>query len=79
MHDGEASLVIYATAAIAKDCVAISSKIFIFTLLWLFDVMIAHGGLSLPAPSMPHDRHWATFHSVMATPLQSSFLESHKF
>jgi hypothetical protein len=41
--------------------------------LWLFHAVIARGRFSLPAPSMPHDRHWAPFHSVMATPLLVAF------
>ncbi|KAJ0241355.1 RING-type domain-containing protein [Hirschfeldia incana] len=46
---------------------------FVFTPLWLFHAVIARGRFSLPAPSMPHDRHWAPFHSVMATPLLVAF------
>ncbi|ANM61136.1 Transmembrane Fragile-X-F-associated protein [Arabidopsis thaliana] len=46
---------------------------FVFAPLWLFHAVIARGRFSLPAPSMPHDRHWAPFHSVMATPLLVAF------
>lgn len=45
----------------------------IFLPLWLFHVVVARGRFSLPAPSMPHDRHWAPFHAVMATPLLVAF------
>ncbi|KAG9152896.1 hypothetical protein Leryth_012516 [Lithospermum erythrorhizon] len=45
----------------------------IFSPLWLFHVVVARGRFSLPAPSMPYDRHWAPFHAVMATPLLVSF------
>lgn len=49
-------------------CVLVMSKVkvfmalfcfcrFIFTPLWLFHAVIARGRFSLPAPSMPHDRH----------------------
>ncbi|KAM7484518.1 hypothetical protein LguiA_000527 [Lonicera macranthoides] len=46
---------------------------FVFAPLWLFHVVVARGRFSLPAPSMPHDRHWAPFHAVMATPLLLAF------
>ncbi|KAI5678644.1 hypothetical protein M9H77_09594 [Catharanthus roseus] len=45
----------------------------IFFPLWLFHVVVARGRFSLPAPSTPHDRHWAPFHAVMATPLLVAF------
>ncbi|XP_071927876.1 uncharacterized protein [Coffea arabica] len=45
----------------------------IFLPLWLFHVVVARGRFSLPAPSMPHDRHWAPFHAVMAIPLLVAF------
>uniref|UniRef100_A0A3Q7GEU0 Transmembrane Fragile-X-F-associated protein n=1 Tax=Solanum lycopersicum TaxID=4081 RepID=A0A3Q7GEU0_SOLLC len=45
----------------------------VFVPLWLFHVVVARGRFSLPAPSMPHDRHWAPFHAVMATPLLVAF------
>lgn len=45
----------------------------IFTPLWLFHIVVARGRFSLPAPSIPNDRHWAPFHAVMATPLLVAF------
>ncbi|XP_057961931.1 uncharacterized protein LOC131153560 [Malania oleifera] len=45
----------------------------IFSPLWLFHAVVARGRFSLPAPSMPHDRHWAPFHAVVATPLLVGF------
>ncbi|KAJ7943213.1 Transmembrane Fragile-X-F-associated protein [Quillaja saponaria] len=45
----------------------------IFAPLWLFHAVVARGRFSLPAPSMPHDRHWAPCHAVMATPLLVAF------
>ncbi|VVA94537.1 unnamed protein product [Arabis nemorensis] len=59
--------------ALKLDHVVSHSWWFIFTPLWLFHAVIARGRFSLPAPSMPHDRHWAPFHSVMATPLLVAF------
>ncbi|KAI5660156.1 hypothetical protein M9H77_28949 [Catharanthus roseus] len=45
----------------------------IFFPLWLFHAVIARGRFSLPAPSVPHDRHWAPCHAVVATPLVTAF------
>ncbi|XP_077230990.1 uncharacterized protein LOC143864059 isoform X2 [Tasmannia lanceolata] len=45
----------------------------IFSPLWLFHIVIARGRFSLPAPSLPHDRHWAPCHAVVATPLLVAF------
>lgn len=45
----------------------------VFSPLWLFHTVVARGRFSLPAPSLPHDRHWAPFHAVMATPLLVAF------
>ncbi|XP_006826830.2 uncharacterized protein LOC18422270 [Amborella trichopoda] len=45
----------------------------IFLPLWSFHVMVARGRFSLPAPSLPHDRHWAPCHAVVATPLLVAF------
>ncbi|CAA7053555.1 unnamed protein product [Microthlaspi erraticum] len=59
--------------ALRLDHVVSHSWWVIFTPLWLFHAVIARGRFSLPAPSMPHDRHWAPFHSVMATPLLVAF------
>ncbi|KAJ0095685.1 hypothetical protein Patl1_16508 [Pistacia atlantica] len=44
-----------------------------FSPLWLFHIIVARGRFSLPAPSTPHDRHWAPYHAVMATPLLVAF------
>uniref|UniRef100_A0A6N2N7E1 Uncharacterized protein n=1 Tax=Salix viminalis TaxID=40686 RepID=A0A6N2N7E1_SALVM len=45
----------------------------VFVPLWLFHAVVARGRFSLPAPSMPNDRHWAPCHAVMATPLLVAF------
>ncbi|KAK6925218.1 hypothetical protein RJ641_009544 [Dillenia turbinata] len=45
----------------------------IFFPLWLFHVVVARGRFSLPAPSVPHDHHWAPCHAVVATPLLVAF------
>ncbi|KAJ9187307.1 hypothetical protein P3X46_002780 [Hevea brasiliensis] len=45
----------------------------IFFPLWLFHGVIARGRFSLPAPSVPHNRHWAPCHAVVATPLLIAF------
>ncbi|PKA59535.1 hypothetical protein AXF42_Ash016559 [Apostasia shenzhenica] len=45
----------------------------IFSPLWLFHAIVARGRFSLPAPSIPHDRHWAPCHAVVATPLLVAF------
>lgn len=37
----------------------------IFAPLWLFHAVVARGRFSLPAPSMPHDRHKTTHFSFM--------------
>ncbi|XP_059648610.1 uncharacterized protein LOC132294684 [Cornus florida] len=55
------------------DCAVSYSWWIIFVPLWLFHVVVARGRFSLPAPSMPHDRQWAPFHAVMATPLLLAF------
>lgn len=46
---------------------------FIFSPLWVFHAVVARGRFSLPAPSVPHDRHWAPCHAIVATPLLISF------
>ncbi|KAL3821562.1 hypothetical protein ACJIZ3_007467 [Penstemon smallii] len=45
----------------------------IFFPLWLFHLVVARGRFSLPAPSVPHDRHWAPCHAVVAMPLLVAF------
>ncbi|KAA0058052.1 RING finger protein B [Cucumis melo var. makuwa] len=45
----------------------------VFFPLWVFHVVVARGRFSLPAPSLPHNRHWAPCHAVVATPLLISF------
>uniref|UniRef100_A0A7N0U0Q5 RING-type domain-containing protein n=1 Tax=Kalanchoe fedtschenkoi TaxID=63787 RepID=A0A7N0U0Q5_KALFE len=45
----------------------------VFFPLWLFHAVVARGRFSLPAPSVPHDRHWAPCHAVVATPLLIAF------
>eukprot|EP01018_Ginkgo_biloba_P038266 Gb_01953 [translate_table: standard] len=46
---------------------------FTFLPLWIFHIVVARGRFSLPAPSPPHDRHWAPCHAVVATPLLIAF------
>ncbi|KAG9138069.1 hypothetical protein Leryth_001313 [Lithospermum erythrorhizon] len=41
----------------------------VFLPLWIFHAVVARGRFSLPAPSVPHDRHWAPCHAIVATPL----------
>nr|XP_043617176.1 uncharacterized protein LOC122589012 [Erigeron canadensis] len=45
----------------------------IFLPLFLFHAVVARGRFSLPAPSVPHGRHWAPFHAIVATPLLVAF------
>uniref|UniRef100_A0A5B7AGU0 RING-type domain-containing protein n=1 Tax=Davidia involucrata TaxID=16924 RepID=A0A5B7AGU0_DAVIN len=45
----------------------------IFFPLWIFHAVVARGRFSLPAPSVPHDRHWAPCHAIIATPLLIAF------
>ncbi|KAE8100772.1 hypothetical protein FH972_018632 [Carpinus fangiana] len=45
----------------------------IFAPLWLFHAVVARGRFSFPAPSLPHDRHWAPCHAIMETPLLVAF------
>ncbi|CAO2818394.1 unnamed protein product [Amaranthus hypochondriacus] len=45
----------------------------VFLPIWLFHAVVARGRFSLPAPSVPHDRHWAPCHAVVATPLIVAF------
>ncbi|KAK7822115.1 kinesin-like protein kin-7d [Quercus suber] len=46
---------------------------FVFFPLWIFHAVVARGRFSLPAPSVPHNRHWAPCHAVVATPLLVAF------
>ncbi|CAD6214191.1 unnamed protein product [Miscanthus lutarioriparius] len=45
----------------------------IFVPLWLFHGIVARGRFSMPAPSLPHGRHWAPCHSIVAAPLLIAF------
>lgn len=45
----------------------------VFFPLWLFHAVVARGRFSLPAPSLPHDRHWAPCHTIVAVPLLVAF------
>ncbi|XP_024030770.1 uncharacterized protein LOC21405123 isoform X1 [Morus notabilis] len=45
----------------------------IFFPIWVFHAVVARGRFSLPAPSIPHNRHWAPCHAVVATPLLIAF------
>ncbi|XP_050257357.1 uncharacterized protein LOC126702636 [Quercus robur] len=46
---------------------------FVFFPLWIFHAVVARGRFSLPAPSVPHNRHWAPCHAIVATPLLVAF------
>ncbi|XP_042063724.1 uncharacterized protein LOC121807530 isoform X2 [Salvia splendens] len=48
---------------------SLSSSIMLSTTLGV----VARGRFSLPAPSMPHGRHWAPFHAIVAAPLLIAF------
>ncbi|KAJ4713338.1 Transmembrane Fragile-X-F-associated protein [Melia azedarach] len=45
----------------------------IFSPVWMFHAVVARGRFSLPAPSVPHNRHWAPCHTIVATPLLVAF------
>ncbi|PON86516.1 Transmembrane Fragile-X-F-associated protein [Trema orientale] len=45
----------------------------IFFPIWIFHAVVSRGRFSLPAPSIPHNRHWAPCHAVVATPLLVAF------
>ncbi|KAG5619012.1 hypothetical protein H5410_018836 [Solanum commersonii] len=45
----------------------------VFFPVWVFHAVVARGRFSLPAPSIPYDRHWAPCHAVVATPLLIAF------
>ncbi|CAM8951459.1 unnamed protein product [Rhodiola kirilowii] len=55
------------------DRVLDSSWWVVFSPLWLFHATVSRSRFSLPAPSMPHNRRWAPFHAVMATPFLAAF------
>ncbi|KAF5445378.1 hypothetical protein F2P56_034429 [Juglans regia] len=55
------------------DHVIVNSWWFIFLPLWIFHAVVARGRFSLPAPSVPHNRHWAPCHAIVATPLLIAF------
>ncbi|KAI5568919.1 hypothetical protein BDE02_12G045200 [Populus trichocarpa] len=55
------------------DHVASYSWWLIFFPLWTFHGVVARGRFALPAPSVPHNRHWAPCHAVVATPLLIAF------
>ncbi|KMS97552.1 hypothetical protein BVRB_5g126120 [Beta vulgaris subsp. vulgaris] len=55
------------------DHIASFSWWVVFLPIWLFHAVVARGRFSLPAPSVPHDRHWAPCHAVVATPLIIAF------
>ncbi|KAG2312858.1 hypothetical protein Bca4012_027428 [Brassica carinata] len=60
--------------ALKLDHVLSDSWWVVFTpLWWLCHAVISGGRFSLPTPPMPHDKNWAPFHSVMATPLLVAF------
>ncbi|XP_022973618.1 uncharacterized protein LOC111472200 [Cucurbita maxima] len=61
------------TLALKLDHLVSYSWWVVFSPLWLFHLVAARGRFSLPAPSMPHDRYWAPWHAVMATPLLVAF------
>ncbi|KAJ7978831.1 Transmembrane Fragile-X-F-associated protein [Quillaja saponaria] len=45
----------------------------IFLPVWMFHAVVARGRFSLPAPAVPHNRHWAPCHAVVAMPLLIAF------
>lgn len=45
----------------------------VFFPVWLFHAVVARGRFSIPAPLVPHDRHWAPSHAVVAAPLLIAF------
>ncbi|XP_024523084.1 uncharacterized protein LOC9638444 isoform X1 [Selaginella moellendorffii] len=45
----------------------------VFLPLWVFHGIVSRGRFSVPAPSPPHDRHWAPCHAVVAIPLLVAF------
>ncbi|KAI3440534.1 RING-type domain-containing protein [Psidium guajava] len=55
------------------DYIVFYSWWIIFLPLWVFHAVIARGRFSLPAPSVPHNRHWAPCHAIVATPLLVAF------
>ncbi|XP_030476897.2 uncharacterized protein LOC115693958 [Syzygium oleosum] len=55
------------------DRVVFYSWWIIFFPLWVFHAVVARGRFSLPAPSVPHNRHWAPCHAIVATPLLVAF------
>ncbi|CAK7349771.1 unnamed protein product [Dovyalis caffra] len=59
--------------ALKLDHVISYSWWLIFFPLWAFHAVVARGRFSLPAPSVPRNRHWAPCHAVVATPLLIAF------
>ncbi|CAH8327025.1 unnamed protein product [Eruca vesicaria subsp. sativa] len=60
--------------ALKLDHLLSGSWWFVFTpLWWLCHAVISRGRFSLPTPPMPHDKNWAPFQYVMATPLFLAF------
>ncbi|KAF5730250.1 hypothetical protein HS088_TW20G00623 [Tripterygium wilfordii] len=55
------------------DHVVSNSWWVVFFPLWTFHAVVARGRFSLPAPSVPHNRHWAPCHAIVATPLLIAF------
>ncbi|XP_062157902.1 uncharacterized protein LOC133865495 isoform X2 [Alnus glutinosa] len=55
------------------DHVVFYSWWIIFFPLWIFHAVVARGRFSLPAPSVPHNRHWAPCHAIVATPFLIAF------
>ncbi|KAJ4821929.1 hypothetical protein Tsubulata_041964 [Turnera subulata] len=55
------------------DSVVSCSWWLIFFPLWIFHGVVARGRFSMPAPSIPRNRHWAPCHAVVATPLLIAF------
>ncbi|CAH1442881.1 unnamed protein product [Lactuca virosa] len=55
------------------DHLIFSSWWVVFFPLFIFHVVVARGRFSLPAPSAPHDHHWAPCHAIVGMPLLVAF------
>ncbi|CAI9266896.1 unnamed protein product [Lactuca saligna] len=58
---------------INKSVLFLSYNGVVFFPLFIFHVVVARGRFSLPAPSSPHDHHWAPCHAIVGMPLLVAF------